>query len=67
MTNVEDILQVYSEELSIRQSILTDLTVDNTDIQTVYLSVWLHQSILSDNVWNMLECLLIDCAHKCIV
>ena len=63
MSHSEDIFQAYSEELSMRQAILKDILGADRDLVTVYLSLWLHQSI-PDSIHDKLDCLLIDCGHK---
>ena len=59
--HADDIFQAYSEELFIRQRMVEDVLVQsNRDTLTVYLSCWLHQPCLTDQVQDKLESLLIE-------
>lgn len=57
----EELYTAYSQELSLKQSILGDiLQQSNRDTLTVYLSCWLHQPFVDSNAEDKLEALVIE-------
>ena len=61
----EELYQAYSEELSLRQSIIGDiLRQTNRDTLTVYLSCWLHQPYIKDYITDQLEAMVIECSLR---
>ena len=50
----QDIFQAYSQELSVKESIIGDmLRQTDRDTLTVYLSCWLHQPYLDNESQNV--------------
>ena len=64
-TYAEQIFQVYSQEMSLRESIVGDiLQQKERDTLTVYLSCWLHQPYISSESNDQLEAMLMECGLR---
>ena len=64
-TYAEEIFQVYSQEMALRESIAGDiLQQKERDTLTVYLSCWLHQPYISTESSDHLEAMLIECGLR---
>lgn len=61
----EEIYLAYSEELSLRESIMADLLSQrDRDTLTVYLSCWLHEPHITSTVSEHLEAMLFECGLR---
>ncbi|XP_019849500.1 PREDICTED: cyclin-dependent kinase 2-interacting protein-like [Amphimedon queenslandica] len=62
---VEDVYQCYSEEHYLRRRILNDIYKEkDRDTRTVYLSCWLHEPCISEDMKMKLSSLLTDSGLK---
>ena len=60
-TYAEEVFQVYSQEMTLRESIVGDiLQRTERDTLTMYLSCWLHQPYISRDSNDHLEAMLIE-------
>ena len=58
----QDIFLAYSQELSLKQSIVDDFLIQtDRDTLTVYLSCWLHQPYIDTQSTDKLEAMLMGC------
>jgi len=61
----EELYLAYSQELSLRESIIGDLlSQKNRDTLTVYLSCWVHEPYITSGVNDHLEAMLFDCSLR---
>ncbi|XP_070776755.1 cyclin-dependent kinase 2-interacting protein isoform X2 [Enoplosus armatus] len=61
------LLQSFSQELKLKQSILQELAhTPTSDLCMVYLSCWLHQPFTHPHVRLILEALLLETGHRAL-